>query len=186
MKTAVIVEGCSDKKFMDDYIKKHYDASLRFKTVMSKANCHTGCEILNFRSMATKISTLIEDEGRGKVFVLLDFKTECNKKLMPNCITELKTAYLAGLKKYLNSAVLAKVEVLIVDMELEAWMVSRWAVSNNRGINYTNELKRYIGEKEKEEAVNAFIAKAIKDKQHINPVNNHSLNRFLSKIRACQ
>lgn len=40
--------------------------------------------------------------------------------------------------------------MLIVDMELEAWMVSRWAVSNNnRGINYTNELKRYIGEKEK-------------------------------------
>jgi Domain of unknown function (DUF4276) len=186
MKTAVIVEGCSDKKFMDDYIKRHYDTSLRFKTVISKANCHSGCEILNFRAMASKITTLIEDDDRGKVFVLLDFKTECNKKLMANCITELKTAYLIGLKKYLATTLLSKVEILIVDRELEAWMVSKWAVSNNRSVNYSNELKKYIGDKAKEEAINAFVAKCTKERVHINPANNQSLDRFLTKIRACQ
>jgi len=184
VKIAVIVEGCSDKKFMDEYIKKHYDKSLRFKTVMSKPNCHSGCEILNYRAMSKKIETLIEDDDRGKVFVLIDFKTECNKKIIANCITELKTAYLIGLKKHLKPQFLSKVEILIVDKELEAWMVSRWAVSNSRNADYSKELKKYIGDKEKEEAISVFIAKSIKDREHIKPENNCSLQRFLGKLES--
>jgi hypothetical protein len=183
---AVIVEGCSDRKFLDDYLKKHYDTSLRFKTVMSKANCNGGCEILNFKTISKKISTLILDDRREKIFVLIDFKTQCNRRVTPNCITELKTMYNNGLKKALNNnALFSKVEILVVDREIEAWMVSKWSVSNNRSLNYNTELKKYVGNKEKEEAVNAFIYKCLSDRIHVNLDNNKSLERFISKVQEC-
>lgn len=186
MKTAVIVEGCSDKKFMDEYLKKHFDTSLRFKTVMSKANCHKGCEILKYDSMSKKIETLIEDDGREKVFVLIDYKTECKGKKVPDCITELKAMYYAGLRKHLKAEYFSKVEVVVVERELESWMVSKWESSNNRRVDYSVKLKNYVGDKVKEEAVSAFIIKALKEKVHINPTNNTSLDRFLTKMRACR
>jgi len=185
-KITLIVEGCSDRDFFNDYFKHHKEyGKYRFKVLTSKSDCTKGCEILEFKRMAKKIQVVL-DSGCDKVFVLVDLKTDC-KGQPYSCIRSLTDDYLKGLQKQKRHLPdLGKVEVLVLDRELEAWMTSAWKQSDNRSLDYKKELKKLLsldGNVTEQGMVKRFTAIATRDKKDIDPSNNKSLNRFITKMK---
>lgn len=184
-KIAVIVEGPSDKLFLDTYIKRFVVGDCIVKIFPSKNSPKKGCQILNYPAMAKKIHAFLEAEYK-EVFILVDLNTQqCDQQY--RCIESLVRDYETGLKKQLDKKYLEKVETLIVVCELEAWMMSAWGASNDYFKDYKHALKKKLGfEKTPNEAdmIKRFINQSNQGKISLNPKNNTSFKRFIDKIGA--
>jgi len=118
-KTLIVVEGESDKIFLNGLIK-HLKLGSKFEVRTSADKDH--CDILRKNKIKRLLSEAKEIDGFKQVYILIDFNTDCGNS-KPSCVVELRDWYL---KEIIDEKFKDYVKVIVALNELECWEILGW------------------------------------------------------------
>ena len=171
-KTLIIVEGESDKIFLNGLIK-YLNLGSKFEVRTSADKNH--CDILRKNKIKNMLKEAKEIDGFKQVYILIDFNTDCGN-LKPSCVVELRNWYLneivdKGFKNY--------VKVIVALNELECWEILGWE-NKSYYSDCISYFKINLKLSNKTKIAQQSILKLDKILENCNL--NSSLKYFLSKI----
>jgi len=111
-KKKIIVEGISDKIFIEELLK-FMGIKNRFDVTASSGSGRK-CEITNKKRIKTLVDDALDD-GYKEVVILIDKETQLQCGVKYECLVELKEEYRKLMGLPLN------VKIIVVDREIECW-----------------------------------------------------------------
>jgi len=171
-KTLIVVEGESDKIFLNGLIK-HLKLGSKFEVRTSADKDH--CDILRKNKIKRLLSEAKEIDGFKQVYILIDFNTDCGNS-KPSCVVELRDWYL---KEIIDEKFKDYVKVIVALNELECWEILGWENKSYYSgcIDY---FERKLKLRNKTKIAQKSILKLDKILENCNL--NSSLKYFLNKI----
>lgn len=165
-KIGVIVEGPTDKDFLDKHIKKQYPEIRRIKVVSSGTQRNQ--KITNKTKLNSRIQDLKDKSSCDEIYVLVDLDDK-------SCVVTEKNNF--DNKMGLSSQ--SDVTTVVVSTELESWMYSAWEKSDKKT---KEDLKKEFKIKSNKNVEENILKEFLKRKENIKYENNQSLCFFLKKL----
>ncbi len=172
-KTLIIVEGKSDKIFLNGLIK-YLNLGSKFEVRTSADGGH--CDILRKNKVKKILKEAKEIDGFKQVYILIDFNTDCGK-FKPSCLVELRNWYL---KEIIDKEFNNYVKVIVALNELECWEILGWEEKIYYSRNCIDYFEKNLKIKNKIKIAQQSVKRINKILENCN--KNTSLKYFLSKI----